>query len=158
MHTHRASDTMQTTVKKTELPQVYSRVQTHPVNSLPDYHHCDVTVITFRHNHFATFSAWSFYSSIIIMECHYLKARSLQKYTLLNGPTVFFVIQITAKGVGLTNTSDEQWMLKLFQLQYQTISNYEHQTKTPNSLLTTVTLWSAQDRNTKSYPPRIRHR
>ena len=31
---------------------------------------------------------------IIIMECHYLEARSLQKYTVLNGPTVFFVISL----------------------------------------------------------------
>jgi hypothetical protein len=74
------------------------------------------------------FSARLFYSIIIIiiMECHYLEARSLQKYT--SEWTHSFVIQITAKGAGLINISDEQWMLKLFKLQYQTTSNYD-QTK-----------------------------
>jgi len=33
------------------------------------------------------------------------------KIIILNGPTAYFVIQITAKRVGLLNIYDEQWML-----------------------------------------------
>jgi hypothetical protein len=51
-------------------------------------------------------------------------------------------------------------MLKLF-LNFSTkqfqIMNIK-QKKKLKSLLTIVTLWSVQDRNIKSYPPRLRHR